>query len=52
MFAEWSRHLDRAVPELAVLDYARQLDEVTTRLADAVRAVPGCRGNASGRSAG
>ena len=38
MFAEWSRHLDRAVPELPVLDYARQLDEVTTRLADAVRA--------------
>jgi hypothetical protein len=37
MFREWSRHLDDAVPELAVLDYARQLDEVTTRLTDAVR---------------
>jgi hypothetical protein len=37
MFAEWSRHLDREVPELAVLDYAQQLDEVTTRLTDAVR---------------
>jgi hypothetical protein len=37
MFAEWSRHLNRVVPELAVVENALQVAEFTTRLNDAVR---------------
>jgi len=37
-FAEWQRHLDRVLPELAVHDLARQLVDVEERLRDAVHA--------------
>lgn len=35
-FSEWQRHLDRALPELAVHDLARTLAVTETRLRDAV----------------
>jgi hypothetical protein len=37
-FAEWGRHLDRVLPELAVHDPARQLADVEERLRNAVQA--------------
>lgn len=37
-FGEWERHLNRALPELAVHDLARQLAEVEERLARACQA--------------
>lgn len=37
-FTEWERHLDRALPELAVHDLARQLADVEERLQAAVQA--------------
>jgi hypothetical protein len=37
-FAEWERHLDRVLPELAVHDLARQLADVQQRLWAAVHA--------------
>jgi hypothetical protein len=37
-FAEWGRHLDRVLPELAVRDLARQLADVEERLCNAVQA--------------
>lgn len=37
-FAEWERHLDRVLPELAVHDLARQLADVEERLQVAIQA--------------
>lgn len=37
-FAEWERHLDRVLPELAVHDLARLLAETEEQLRDAVHA--------------
>ncbi|MDN5748617.1 MAG: hypothetical protein L0H64_08930 [Pseudonocardia sp.] len=37
-FAEWQRHLARALPELAVHDLARKLADIEERLQAAVRA--------------
>lgn len=37
-FAEWERHLDRVLPELAVHDLARHLADVEERLHTAVQA--------------
>jgi hypothetical protein len=37
-FAEWDRHLDRVLPELAVHDLAQQLADVEERLQAAVQA--------------
>ncbi|GAA2536804.1 hypothetical protein [Pseudonocardia hydrocarbonoxydans] len=37
-FAEWQRHLDRALPDLAVHDLARQLADIEEKLAHACHA--------------